>query len=110
MQIVISNAAYRQLELITKERKKGQCCIEVLEDLIDDAFAELASDHAIKQYLTRKRRGGASIPLVDNASQGKADIANMKYRSGELMKQGDMAAGIKLYNRAWEKERKQKGD
>ncbi len=36
------------------------------------------------------------------------EAENMKQRSGELMRDGNMDAAIKLYNKAWEKERARK--
>lgn len=82
-------------------------------EIVDEIVRSLAES---KPYLIRGQQGGqemsgfgptnppsANWPKPKQKAQSRID--QLKEKSSELMRGGNMTAAVKLYNRAWEKER-----
>ena len=87
----------------------GNVDTEVINEIVY-SLAE-SKPYLIKEQRANQEMAGfgptnpppASWPRPKLRGQNRLD--QLKQKSGELMKSGNMAAAIKLYNRAWEKER-----
>ena len=91
------------LDRAEKEFEELKSC-DIDNDVLDEA-ADVAN------YLMMMCDVRGHLKEVSDVGRERGEsVAELKRKSGELMRSGNMSAAVKLYDKAWDKERKEGND